>query len=353
MSCRVSRHIVVLAVSMLVVPSACKSLKPPFARLESAVVGDRYAASPAAANVRVVRGDSVVAPSISMRLLKGDSITTSATTRVVVTFAAGYEVTLDTNTAIYIENPSIFLRIGQAFIRRLRGTPDTLTTHTPQAVLHDAGTAFLVSVTPRATTVRVQEGAVDAGARDGGYPVVRYTALDQGEIAVGRGPQRMPKLRPAELETQLAWVRQVERISKVTVPQLDSMTEAEARAALERVGLRTLLVMHRSTGRYAPERVVETTPGAGEQVAPGTYVTLVLEKAGKTEDAPAGRGFCTVPGIVGKKENEAQRLLEAARFRGQATQRMGEIDVVTSQVEKAGSKLACGSTVHYTWGRVG
>jgi hypothetical protein len=276
---------VCVAIVVVVAVSAC--VKPPFARLESAVVGDQSTGSPARANVRVIRGDSVVDPSISMRILKGDSIITSSSTRVVVTFAAGYEVTLDTSTAIYIENPSIFLRIGQAFIRRLRGTPDTLTTHTPQAVLHDAGTAYLVTVTPRATSVRVEEGAVDAGARDGGYPIVRYSRLDQGEITLGAGPQRMAKLQPAELETHLTWVRQVARISKVP--------------------------------------------------------------SGKTLLQP--RALCTVPLIVGKTEAEAKRLLKAAGLQGESTQRIGRTDVVATQAEKETSKLACGSTVHYTWGR--
>lgn len=344
-----SRPVGILAVLVASSLAACKAITPAFARLESAVVRDQYAGSPARANVRVVRGDSVVAPSISMRLLKGDSIITSATTRVVIDFAAGYEVTLDTSTAIYIENPSIFLRIGQAFIRKLRGAPDTLTTRTPQAVLHDAGTEFLVTVTPNVTTVRVAEGAVDAEARDGDYPTVRYSAFEQGEIGAGRGPQRMPRLGRAELDAQLRWVRQVERITKIPVPRLDSMTEAQARAALERVGLRVLFTTQRETADYAPGLVIEQTPSAGDSVAPGTFINLVLAKEG----ARAVRGQCTVPNITGKKEIEAKRLLEAARLAGQSTERIGEIDVVTSQREKAGSLVRCGSVVHYTWGRIG
>ncbi|MGI8843383.1 MAG: PASTA domain-containing protein [Gemmatimonadaceae bacterium] len=337
----------ILAACVIVSLAGCRSATPEFARLESAVVRDQYAGSPQAANVRVVRGESVIAPSISMRLQKGDSIITSPTSRVVVTFAAGYEVTLDTSTAIYIENPSIFLRIGKAFIRKLRGAPDTLTTRTPQAVLHDAGTEFLVSVTTSETSVQVIEGAVEAESHDGSYPPIRYHALEQGVIG-SRGPQRMPDLTREELTAQLEWVRQVQRITRILVPQLDSMTEAQARATLERAGLRVLFVTRREAAGYAPGVVVAHTPSAGDSVAPGTFINLVLAR----EPQPA-RVDCTVPAIVDKTEAEARRLLEAAQLTGRATERIGEIDVVTSQAEEAGSKVPCGSVVRYTWGRIG
>ncbi len=335
--------------------ASCKTLEQPFARLESAVVRDRYAGSPQQADVRIVRGDGVVAPSISMRLQKGDSIITSATTRVVVTFAAGYEVTIDTSTAIYIQNPSIFLRIGQAFIRKLRGSTDTLTTHTPQAVLHDASTEFLVTVTPSVTAVRVVEGAVDAQTRDGTYPTVRYSAFEQGEIALGQGPQRMPRLGREEIDARMRWVREVARVTRVVVPQLDSLTEAQARAALDRVGLRVLLVTRRESADHAPGTVVDHTPGAGESVAPGTFVSLVLARAARNEarDTAQSGAECTVPNITGRREAEARRLLEAARLVGRAIERVGEVDEVTSQIERAGTRVRCGSVVRYRWGRVG
>ncbi|MEO6446535.1 MAG: PASTA domain-containing protein, partial [Gemmatimonadaceae bacterium] len=267
-------------------------------------------------------------------------------TRVVVEFAAGYEVTLDTSTAIFIENPSIFLRIGQAFIRRIRGGLDKLTTNTPQAVLHDISTAYLVSVDARATSVRVAEGTVEAQSRDTRFPPARYQAFEHGEITNEGRWSRMGRMPPAELERQTSWVRLVERLSKIPVPRLDSMTEAQARAALQEVGLRTLLVMRRASGRFAPGLVIDHTPSAGERVAPGTFVNLVLEKEPSREQ-PANS--CTVPEITGRTEAEGKRLLAASRLVGEATQRAsGEVDVITSQQEEAGTRVRCGSTVHYT-----
>ncbi len=346
MSKIISRRTCILATCVLSL-AACSSATPVFARLESAVVQDQYAGSPQSANIRIVRGDGVIAPTISMRLQKGDSIITSSTSRAVVTFAAGYEVTLDTSTAIHIENPSIFLRIGRAFIRKIRGAPDTLTTRTPQAVLNDAGTEFLVTVTTSETSVRVAEGAVDAESPDGTYPTVRYGAMEHGVIS-SRGAQRMPTMTREELNAQLAWVRQVQRITRILVPQLDSMTEAQARATLDRVGLRVLFVTRRQVSGYAPGMVVDHTPSAGDSVAPGTFVNLVLAR-----EARQAREECTVPDIVEKTEAEAKRLLAAAQLTGRSTERTGDVDVVTSQEQQEGTKVACGSVVRYTWGRIG
>ena len=337
-----------LLVCVVAAAAACKTFKPPFARLESAVVSDRYAGSLSRANVRVVRGDSVVAPSISMRLLKGDSIATSSTTRLVVNFAVGYEVTLDTSTAIFIENPSIFLRVGQAFIRLIRGNGgDTtkLDTNTPQAQLHDVGTEYLVSVTPGATTVRVASGIVEASSRDGRWPSVRYSELEWGEIGSDTRPNRGQRLNRDQFESQIRWVRQVERLTKVPVPKLDSMTETQARSAAERAGFRVMFVTHREEADRAPETVVDQTPSAGESAAPGTYINLVLAKEPKKA--------CTVPNITQKQEAEAKRLLEAARLTGQPTRDNGDTPIVTSQTEKAGAKVQCGSVVHYRVGVIG
>ena len=324
--------------------SACTSTSA-FANLESAVVDDRYASALSTANVRVVRADGVVSPSVSMRILKGDSIVTSRTTRVVVNFRAGYEVTLDTSTAIYIENPSIFLRIGQAFIRKLTGNrakPDTATldTHTPQATLHDAGTEYLVSVDGQGTNVLVLSGAVQAASRDGRWSGITYTALQQGRIDAQRGPLRMQRLSASQAESQITWVRRVERITKVPVPSVDGLTESAARSTLQRAGFRVLFVLHRETDAVPPGQVVDQSPGAGELSAPGTYVSLTLAKAARV-------AMCTVPDLVGQNEAVAKRLLDGAKLRGQGTRRDPNATQVVSQDVAKGTSVACSSTVNY------
>ena len=394
------RYFALLAICAL---GACRTMGQPFARLESAVVNDRYDTSPSAAEVRIVRGDSTVTPALALRLRGGDSIATSRNTRAVLTFAAGYEVTLDTGTVVYMEEEtatdggqgdaggspeglrelryapgrapghglvaepraarlafgngsgrgqavaprggSIFLRIGRAFIRKLVGAPDTLDTRTPQAVLHDAGTEYVVSVSGAQTVVRVVTGEVVAESRDGRWPLVRYGPRMGGVLRTDAAPRATPTATAGELEAELGWIRRVERLTKVTVPAVDSLTEQQARDALGRVGLRVLFVLRRESADYAAGQVIETMPAAGERVSPTTYVTLVLAKEPKGE-------MCTVPNITEKTEAVARRLLAGARLEGQATARTGEIDVVTAQQEKPGSRVRCGSVVHFTLGRI-
>ena len=352
------RRLVLLALFTTAAMQGCASLQnlggpQAFARVESAVTDDKLDNALSTSEVRIVRDDVVLAPALSMRLMKGDSVTTAKSTQLVMTFAAGYEVTLDTGTAIYIENPSIFLRWGRAFIRRLTGTPDTLDVHTRHATLHDVGTAYVVTALPDSTTVRVESGSVVATTRIATtQPRTRYDALEGGVIAEGRAPRRMGSVSRLRLDEELSWVRRVERLTTVLVPQLDSMTEADARDALKRAGLRTLFVTRRTTGRYAPGRVVESTPGASEKVKPGTYVNLVLEQAPKRDDAlqRPGAAQCTVPVITNMSRKEAESALNRANLGGEMLRRIGERDIVSSQVTRAGTRVPCGTVVQYVWG---
>ncbi len=343
------RRLVMLVLCAGALVAGCTPVPSAFARLDSAVTRDKFTNNPSKSDVRVVRDDVVLSPSVSMALKKGDSISTSSSAQIVMTFAAGYEVTLDTGTAIYIENPSIFLKWGRAFIRRLTGTPDTLDTHTRHATLHDVGTSYVVSVTPEVTTVRVETGVVAARMRGDSSPWTEYGALEGGQIRVGQRPTRTARISADQMEQELRWVRRIDQISNIVVPQLDSMTERDARSALDRAGLRVLFVTHRTTGRYAPGRVIESTPGAGQKTKPGTYVNLVLEKAA-ARDTQARQ--CRVPTITDMPEKTALALLARANLRGEAISRVGERDIVTTQQEKSGTMIACGSVVHYTWGQL-
>lgn len=373
------------------------------ARMQSATVRDTYNSSPSSADVRILRGATVVRASAAIALNPGDTIITSSDARVVLEFAVGYEVVMDTGTTIYIEAPAtgssggtgdgaafaayrqagfalrtlgnpnaganglparvgsanagtnvvtIFLRLGQAFVRRLVGRSDTLNTRTPQAVIQAHGTEYLVSVNSAATMIRVAEDAVDVTPRTGNFPRVTYTKFAGGVIANNSPARRMAPVTQDGLDDQLRWVRQYDRISRIEVPQLDSMTENEARSALSRVGLKVFLVTHRSTGRAAPERVVEYSPGAGLKVAPGTYVNLVLEKAepsgGRGTSDGARTTYCVVPNLVDQRASIAIKLLEGAHLRGQPSGETRIGDYVGGQQEAGGTRVACGSVIHYT-----
>ena len=158
----------------------------------------------------------------------------------------------------------------------------------------------------------------------------------------------MQRLTQSQADAQLAWVRRVERITKVPVPSVESMTEAAARSTLDRAGFRVLFVLHRETDAVAPGRVVEQSPGAGQLAPPGTYVTLTLAKAARGAQGPAEAGECIVPDIERKSVTEARRLLEAARLRGEVTRRDRNVTTVGRQDPKKGSRVSCGTVVKYT-----
>jgi hypothetical protein len=344
------RALALSPVALLFAVASCATVKkaftPPFARLDGAVVNDRYAVQPRE-NLRVVRAGAVVTPSVGMPLLKGDSITTSRIARAVVNFRDGYEVTLDTSTTIYIENPSIFLRIGQAFIRTLlgtRGTPpsEKFETHTPQGTLHGRGTEYLVSVGPEGTDVTVASGVVDATSPDGRWPGVTYMTRQQGRIDPQRGPLRMQSLSDGQLEFRLAWVRAVEALTKVVVPPVRSMTESAARRTLERAGLSVAFgASSRETDEAPPGQVVDQFPAPGVTVRRGSVVSLTVAKA-----LPPER--CTVPKISGQTEAVALRRLADARLRGERTHLDRGAEYVTTQTPAPDSKVDCNSVVRYT-----
>lgn len=402
----------IAGLALLLLVTGCKSLQGPFAQLESAVVNDRYATAPARTAVQIIRGDSVLAPSLSMRLAVGDSIITSRDTRVVLTFRAGYEVTLDTNTVLYINGPSggqarldepglnsrsfelrsradaplggtrtagwtaggsgaglrlsapadtteasIFVRFGRAFIKHVFGKTRTIDAETSQAKLHEEGTEYVVSVDGRGTTVRVISGVVRAEDRTGQYSA-RYREREGGFLQAGAPPQQMRTLSPNEVETELSWVRQVERVTKVDVPSLGGMTEAQARAALSRAGLRASLYVSRPNNDAASGTVIDQSPNAGQRVQPNSDVTLTVSKGPKRVAAPdSGRVLrarpCTVPGITGRSQAEALRLLEAAGLKGSGTRNNNAIDnIVTSQSVSAQQEVNCDVVIRFTYGNV-
>jgi beta-lactam-binding protein with PASTA domain len=135
------------------------------------------------------------------------------------------------------------------------------------------------------------------------------------------------------------------------------MSESAARAALERAGLRVLLVRRRETGSVEPGLVLEQQPAAGDSVAPGTFVNLVLESEGRPARGDSARTTapvtCTVPTITGLTRDEAERRLALAGLRGDGARDQGELPTVTSQRQRPETKVPCGSAVSYRYGRVG
>ncbi len=87
-----------------------------------------------------------------------------------------------------------------------------------------------------------------------------------------------------------------------TVPNLAGKTAEQARAELERIGLRAEVV-ERFSGSVDKGLVISTDPGAGAGVARGRSVTVVVSK---------GRDLVVVPDLKGRTFEEFKEALEDA-----------------------------------------
>jgi eukaryotic-like serine/threonine-protein kinase len=123
---------------------------------------------------------------------------------------------------------------------------------------------------------------------------------------------------------------------KIPVPNVRGLKEDEAKAKLSAAGLKTKV--ERVFAGAPKGEVVEQDPRGGERVAKGSTVVLTISK---------GRNLNTVPGLVGKSESEAVRILRAREF----TPRIFDVPseepkgVVVSQVPAAGEKAPPDSRV--------
>jgi hypothetical protein len=345
--------------------TACASITPRYGTLDGVVVGNANDPNPTSADVRVARPGGPARTGIGMSIGKSDTISTSRDARALFTLLSDYEITLDTGTVIIIENPSIFVRLGQLFIRKLTGGGEPAVVHTNHTSIIPSGTAFFVkAVSDESAQLLVADGSATASPRGAeGWAPVDYPAMYKG---IFRGSDRPIKTQAtsAELERELSWVRRVDALTRVRMPRLDSLTEADARAALSRVGLRVLWVRTRTTGAAASGRVIEQSPSAGAYAPVNSWVTLVVEGAPPQREGGAGarapespsvsrartdvlRRVCTVPDIRNKSERDALKLLSDAGYSGRLRSYSGR-DYVATQSTNPGEHPACGSTIEYT-----
>jgi eukaryotic-like serine/threonine-protein kinase len=87
---------------------------------------------------------------------------------------------------------------------------------------------------------------------------------------------------------------------EVTVPLLSGMTEAAARAELERVGLVLGVISPGNSATVAKGLVIESVPSANERVVEGSVVNLLVSD-----------GQVQVPNVENLSISEAQRLLQS------------------------------------------
>ncbi len=91
--------------------------------------------------------------------------------------------------------------------------------------------------------------------------------------------------------------------SAITVPDLRGQTLAEARAQLIDVGLQLGEVEEVNDPETPEDEIIDSNPAAGTGVAPASKINVRV-----------GTGKVTVPNVVGRSQNDAQRLLADANL---------------------------------------
>jgi serine/threonine-protein kinase len=134
----------------------------------------------------------------------------------------------------------------------------------------------------------------------------------------------------------------------VAVPSLVGQSEAQAGAALQRLGLRANVV--RVPASDAPGTVVAQRPTAGQRVARGSVVQINVSRG-----AP-GQTRAAVPNVVRQDEAAAQETLRAAGFTVQPVDRPttdpAQDGVVIEQRPPGGQRAPRGSQVVIFVGRL-
>ncbi len=127
---------------------------------------------------------------------------------------------------------------------------------------------------------------------------------------------------------------------QVTVPDLTDMTADEARAALQKAGLKYEAGPAEHSDKIKENHVVRQSPKAGEKVAKNSKVTYYLS---------AGQETSAVPNVVGQYEGAAQSTLTNAGFTVTVDYRSSsdvEEGIVISQSPAANEKAKSGSSVN-------
>ncbi len=124
----------------------------------------------------------------------------------------------------------------------------------------------------------------------------------------------------------------------VKLPDLKGKTEQEARQQLSDLKLTVGSVTEEDDSKVAKGKVISTSPAAGEEVAPGTAITLKISS-----------GKVTVPQLVGKTQSQAFTLLSEAGLTPKTTYQQTSAapeNTVIEQDQPVGTKVDSGSTIN-------
>lgn len=137
-------------------------------------------------------------------------------------------------------------------------------------------------------------------------------------------------------ETQTTETQQSE---KIKVPKVLGMTFDEAKAELEKYGLKIENKGEVSSDNYEEGEIANQDPLEGNEVKEGDTIGVVISN---------GKGSVDVPGVTGKSEDDAVEALEKAGFKPNKTYSYSDTvkeDYVISQTPSSGSKGKEGDTI--------
>ncbi|MFG1983207.1 Stk1 family PASTA domain-containing Ser/Thr kinase [Streptomyces albidoflavus] len=187
------------------------------------------------------------------------------------------------------------------------------------------------------TEDEARQRLADAGLKVGGVDKAYSDTADRGTVTKtdpGTG-ERVRGNGSVDLTVSLG-------PRKVTVPRVEGMTLAKAKARLRDAGLEPGMVTRAFSDSVAKGEVVSTDPSAGTERRGGSAVALVVSKGAPVE----------VPDVAGSSLQEATEALKEAGLKvSTADERVfseHEKGAVAAQSPKPGTELAEGGEVELT-----
>lgn len=202
--------------------------------------------------------------------------------------------------------------------------------------------------TPTVTAVAVPDvvGMSEAEARSAiesiGLVFKRGDDLASEDVAPGTAVSSEPGGGTNAVLGATVTVRFSSGSAMVQVPDLKGKTQAEARTALEEVGLKVGDVTTENSPGLKAGQVVRTDPVSGTSVQRGATVSLVVAS-----------GKATVPQVVGQKWDDARQALEEAglnfnQLTPEKTTDPAKVGTVASVDPGQGTLVEAGSSVTIT-----
>lgn len=176
------------------------------------------------------------------------------------------------------------------------------------------------AVTSRGFVLRMAEGKYDEKVEKG--IVLSTDPAGKSEVEAGATITLVPSLGP----------------KRVTVPKVEGLSEADARAAIADAGLNVGKVSRIPSGEVERDKTIRTTPDVGERVKEGSKITLMIS---------AGM---VMPDVNGMTKDEAAAYLTEQGFQVQVNEVTDDAEpcTVIAQTPRAKAEVDKGAVAQIT-----